>query len=915
MAELGGNHSRGQVVFVVTTATFVLASCFVAARLVSRFAILRSRTADDWFMIVAWFIAFGLSFAIDYGATKGLGRHDVDIPTSWLPALRKSEYAFTILYNPALMATKTSILIFYLRLSRNTQKLLRVASYVTLAIVNIAGVVLTFLNAFQCSPVKAAYDITQTNSNSTCISIVTLYLCSAPVNIITDLAILVLPIPVLTGMRLPQRQKTVLVVTFALGIFVTIVDVVRIYYLQQAADNAAIAQTRLGGGTDFAYNASIALMWSAVEVNVGIICACIPTLKPLIKRILPSMITDHTGASTEMEKEVSFSSQARNNSNEVPHRLDSIEIPTGIQPLPRAQVGGNSEQQMGMMDFLTTPADMGRGKKPQEMDMMDFLTTPDMDISMIKRSETRGTAATDNTVYFGFVNMRRPRSMLRTKGMESFRYCAIVTILFFLWGFSYGLLNTLNNQIGKIANQSTSQTLGLTTAYFGAYFFGALTVGQLVLRGWGFKATFICGLCIYGTGTLMFWPSAVLTSFPGFIISTFVVGFGLSVLETAANPFLALCGPSEHAEFRLLLAQGVQAVSSVLSQLLAEKVLFSSVASNPSLIDVQWTYLAVALFTVILALFFYYMPLPEASDTDLQQQSEDLGIYRSQTISFPFLKVGLPLIYTTLALAVFTQYTYVGAQEAMSAWFEVLLATTKQPPGGLTLTGDNYVLVGHSTFAVGRFLFAPLCLIIKPRILLTITILGCLIFSCLTFALGLNANGIAGPALVFFFFEGPVFPIVYAIGLRGLGRRTKLGAVLITAATSGGGAFQFVMWAVQQVDHKSVKYSFCVIVALFAFSLIFPIYLNLLPEARHQVDPQKSTGLPNSEGQSRRGSAWDDERPDTPIKRMSRKFNVIFSKIAPGGNDKGARESGEVGIVEHRERQSWGTAGTGERSP
>jgi len=822
------------------------------------------------------------------------------------------------------MATKTSILIFYLRLSRNTQKILRIASYVTLAIVNIAGVVLTFLNAFQCSPVSAAYDPTQTNSNSTCISIVTLYLCSAPVNIITDLAILVLPIPVLTGMRLPQRQKTVLVVTFALGIFVTIVDVVRIYYLQQAADNAAIAQTRLGSGTDFAYNASIALMWSAVEVNIGIICACIPTLKPLIKRILPSMITDRTRNGSGTDKEASFSSQARNNSNEVPHRMESIEIPTGVQPLPQAQVGGDTEQQMSMMDFLTTPADMERKKQPQDMDMMDFLTTPDMDISMINRSQTHptinrtataATSATDNTVYFGFVNMRRPRSMLRTKGMESFRYCAMVTILFFLWGFSYGLLNTLNFQISKIANQSTSQTLGLTTAYFGAYFFGALTIGQLALRGWGFKATFICGLCIYGTGTLMFWPSAVLTSFPGFIISNFVVGFGLSVLETAANPFLALCGPSEYAEFRLLLAQGVQAVSSILSQLLAEKVLFSSVASNPSLIDVQWTYLAVALFTVILALFFYYMPLPEASDTDLQQQSEDLGIYRSQTVSFPFLKTALPLIYTTLALAIFTQFAYVGAQEAMSAWFGDLLATTKQPSGGLTLTEDNYVLVGHSTFAVGRFLFAPLCLIIAPRILLTISLLGCLIFSCLTFALGLNANGIAGPALVFFFFEGPVFPIVYAMGLRGLGRRTKLGAVYITAATSGGGAFQFVMWAVQQVDHKSVKYSFCVIVALFAFSLIFPAYLNLVPEARHQVDPQKSTSLPSSAGQSRRGSEAYGDRPDTPIRRMSRRFSVIFSKINPGNHGKGARESGEVGIVEHRERQSWGTTGTGERSP
>lgn len=832
------------------------------------------------------------------------------------------------------MATKTSILIFYLRLSRNTQKILRIASYITLAIVNVAGVVLTFLNAFQCSPASAAYDPLQNNSNSTCISIVTLYLCSAPVNIITDLAILVLPIPVLTGMRLPQRQKTVLVVTFALGIFVTIVDVVRIYYLQQAADVSAITKTRLGTGTDFAYNASIALMWSAVEVNVGIICACIPTLKPLIKRILPSMITDHskTSSGTDKDKGASFSSQVRD--DEMPHRMESIEIPTGVQPQRQARVGGDAEQQMSMMDFLTTPEMGQRRTQEQQMDTMNFLTTPEMDISMINRTQTSPinrtntakTAVTDNSVYFGFVNMKRPRSMLRTKGVESFKYCAIVTILFFLWGFSYGLLNILNNQIGKIANQSTSQTLGLTTAYFGAYFFGAMTVGQVALRHWGFKATFISGLCIYGTGTLMFWPSAVLTSFPGFIISNFVVAFGLSVLETAANPFLALCGPSEHAEFRLLLAQGVQAISTILSQLLAEKVLFSSVASNPSLIDVQWTYLAVALFTVILALFFYYMPLPEASDTDLQHQSEDLGIYRSQTVSFPFVKTGLPLIYTTLALAIFTQFLYVGAQEAMAAWFAALLSTSRLPSGGLTLTEDNYVLIGHTTFAIGRLLFAPLCLIMAPRILLTITILGCLIFSTLTFALGLNANGIAGPALLFFFFEGPVFPLVYAMGIRGLGRRTKIGAVCITAATSGGGAFQFVMWAVQRVDDKSVKYSFCVIVALFAFSLIFPAFVNLVSGARHQVDPAKLAGLPSERRHSSRvsgiGLGEDDDRLETPIRKMSRRFSVIFSKISPGrGHGNRARESQEVGIVEHREnsaprgRGSWGTVGTGSEAP
>ncbi|KUJ15944.1 MFS general substrate transporter [Mollisia scopiformis] len=842
---VNGHASRGEAVLVVTTTTFVLATVFVVSRL---------------------FIAFGLSFTIDYATSKGLGRHDVDIPASWQSALRRSEYAFTILYNPALMATKTSILIFYLRLSKNTQNVLRIASYVTLAVVNVAGVVLTFMNAFQCSPVSAAYDPAQTSNQ--CISITTLYLCSAPVNIITDLAILVLPIPVLTGVRLPQRQKTILVFTFALGVFVTIVDVIRIYYLQQAVDNQVVAHQQLGTGTDFAWNASTALMWSAVEVNVGIICACIPTLKPLIKRILPSLITDRIGSGTATDKTISFSSQVQGGSGNS-HQMDPVAAP--VPSLPPAHEGADPEA---------------------EMDMMDFLTTPGMQPGTMNRSETVHTQNTDNTVYFGFVNMRRPKSMLKTKDMESFKYCTIVTILFFLWGFSYGLLNTLNDEIANIAGESTAERLGLSTAYFGAYLFGGLTIGQWVLRKAGFKATFIVGLCIYGTGTLMFWPSAVLTSFPGFILSNFVAGLGLSILEAAANPFIALCGPSYHSEFRLLLAQGVQAIASILSQLLAQDVLFAAIGpDNVGLLDVQWAYLAIALFTVILALFFYYMPLPEATDADLQQQSEDLGIYKAQTI----LRGKLPLIYTTLALAIFTNFVYVGGQEALSVWFGALLDSVEvKDGGGLTLSVDNYTLVGHATFAFGRFFFAFLCLIIAPRILLLVSFIGCIIFACLTMSLSSGANSVAGPALVFFFFEGPIFPLVYAIGLRGLGSFTKWGASILTAATSGGAVFTWVMFAVQNLDKKSVEHSYCVIVALYAFGILYPIYLNFVPMARHQVDPSKDDhGLPI--GDRRRSSSGRD----SPIRRFSRRFSTIFEMIKV---PKGGRES-EDGFVEHRERR------------
>ncbi|KAH8591276.1 major facilitator superfamily domain-containing protein [Bisporella sp. PMI_857] len=877
--------SRGKAVFIVTTVTFILATIFVASRLISRFFILRHKTGDDWLMIVAWVIAFGLSFAIDYGAFRGLGRHDADIPQEWLPALRQSEYAFTILYNPALMATKTSILVFYLRMSKNTQKFLRRASYATLALVNVEGVVLTFINAFQCNPVAAAYT---PSIPGKCMSIVTIYLCSAPVNLVANLAILVLPIPLLTGMRLPQRQKTVLVFTFSLGIFVTIVDVVRIYYLQKAADTQAAdakakiqASVRLGTGLDFAWNASISLMWSAVEVNVGIICACIPTLKPLIRRILPSMITDIThsrsdkSASTEARIRTNLSQQDSSHSAMMP-----------AQP-SAAQVQRDQDQQIDMLDFLTTPET--NAATLEERMARSAAVNGRRNINRtgnLRASGTQTTESTSNTIYFGLIEMKRPKSMLKIRGMESFKYCTAVTILFFLWGFSYGLLNTLNGQISKVAMETPTQRLGLSSAYFTGYLIGPLTVGQWVLRHYGFKATFIYGLCIYGIGTLMFWPSAVQKSWPGFLLCQFVVGYGLSILETAANPFIALCGPAQYAEYRLLLSQGVQATASVLSQLLAQKVLFDNL-SQDVLLDVQWTYLAVALVCVILALFFYYMPLPEATDTDLQKLAENLSIYPSQTI----FSDKLPLIYTTAFLAIFCQFLYVAAQESNAVWFEPLFETLS-PISSFTISLQNYTLVAQTLFAASRFIFAALCLVIRPRILLLTAFLLGILFLILAHTLDLSANGMAGPILMWYFFEGPIFPLVFAIGIRGMGRWTKWTAAILIASVSGGAVFPFVVWAV--TNSHSVQYSYCVIIAIMAFGTLFPIYLNAVPAARHQVDPAIASSLGN------RPIEEDLEATGGKVRRMSKRFVSIFGSRRASSVSAGS----ESPQFEHREDDS-----------
>lgn len=789
------------------------------------------------------------------------------------------------------MAFKTSILIFYLRLAKNTQVILRYASWATLVVVNVAGIVLTFMNVFQCDPTSAAWN-SDLNGSARCIPLLTEFICAAPVNIVTDLAILAMPIPVLTGMRLPSRQKTILVFTFTLGIFVTIVDVVRIYYLQRAilevpTGSSTDPLSRFGGQSNFAWNASLSLMWSAVEVNVGMACACVPTLKPLILKLLPAMLYDPDGTRNLSPKGPSDSDNPPSRPRGSLTYPPPVAAPTGTQPV---RLGG-SEAPISAMEFLTTP-DMA---PPAESSPDDAPARIPTDVTA-----SASTAATQgNAVYFGFVNMSRPKSMLRTNGAESFKYCTIVSILFFLWGVSYGLLNTLNNVVASVNNMTTAETLGLTSIYFGAgYFFGPLLVGEWILRRdehnrsrrhrkaavenvGGFKVTFIVGLCIYGVGTIIFWPSAVTSSWGGFMLSNFIVGFGLSVLEVGANAFMILCGPPQYGETRLLLAQGVQGVGSVLSGLLAQKVFFNGIVDNDvsnslTLINVQWTYLGITLLCVILALFFYYMPLPEVSDDELAQTVTRLPVDPQKKSVF-----GLELRTVSLVLAVLCQYMYVGAQESNSIFFRSLLisilpdqessghkaasgtANSSDPerPQGITLSTSDYLLIAHSAFAVSRFLVAYLTYLSvfhprlpKPRTLLAISVGLCFLFALLPVVLHpANANLLVIPVILFFFAQGPIWPLIFAIGLRGQARRTKRAAAFITMGGSGAAAPPFIMFGIITTG-GTVQTAFIVVIVLEAIMVAYPIFLEFVKDARAMVDPN-----PNVRPQSRDEEAPVDE--------------------------------------------------------
>lgn len=574
------------------------------------------------------------------------------------------------------MATKTSICLFYLTLAKN-QEVFKWATLATLAVVNIAGLALTLLNIFQCRPVGAAFDPTVPPGQH-CTDIITIYLSSAPVNIITDLALLFLPMPILTAMRLPRNEKLILIVTFSFGAFVTIVDVVRIAYLESATltrlqDNTGNSRENEEG--DFSWIASLSFMWSAVEVHVGIICACVPGVKPLAAKVFPNLL-----GRIKHVKDLSASFYGSGDAQWAsPRNQPPTPANSPIATRFPAAVHDGAGPHVDSLDFLTTPEhgeNQQSQKKDGNLDIMDFLTTPDSPSTLRKRDTvltvdtTRKKSA--SLTPFDFVNMNKSKSLVKMSNKESVGPIAFVTILFFLWGFAYGLLDILNTRFQLIVRMSTGQGIGLHSAYYGAYLVGPLTFGRVVFRRWGFKSTFIVGLCVYGVGTLVFWPSAVLTSFPAFLISNFIIGLGVSTLELAGNPFISLCGPPEYAEVRLNISQAIQAVGTVVSPVLARKVLFRNVRDAPSLIDVQWAYLGIALFVVILALVFYYVPLPEASDDDLELLALEKVEANTRKVG------GLQVIFVTLALGVFSNFCYVGSQEAASTNFKNTLRSSSQ---------------------------------------------------------------------------------------------------------------------------------------------------------------------------------------------------------------------------------------------
>lgn len=348
--------------------------------------------------------------------------------------------------------------------------------------------------------------------------------------------------------------------------------------------------------------------------------------------------------------------------------------------------------------------------------------------------------------------------------------------LFFIWGLAYGLLDVLNKHFQDTLNVGTAESTWLQIAYFGAYLVVSLPAGLWLAKA-GYKIGILTGLAITAVGAFLFIPAAAAGAFLPFVLSMFVLASGLACLETAADSYVAVLGPPEEASRRLNLAQSFNGLGTFIGPLIGGSLFFAdgpAAAPGSAHDSVRMIYAVIGVAILVFATFVARADLPEISE-----ESHATGNDRSGGI----------LQRRHFVLGVLTQAIYIGAQVGIGALFiNVALSTWD----GLTARGAAYLLsLALAIYMLGRFVSTALLTRIPPRRLLTAFAAMNVVLS-LVVALGVNKLSLIAMIGVFFFMS-TMFPTIFALGIRDLGKGAKRGASAMVMAIGGGVVLPYPM--------------------------------------------------------------------------------------------------------------------------
>ena len=390
----------------------------------------------------------------------------------------------------------------------------------------------------------------------------------------------------------------------------------------------------------------------------------------------------------------------------------------------------------------------------------------------------------------------------------------MITSLFFMWGFVHNLDPILIPHLKKSFSLSTLQSSLVDSAVFIAYFAMALPAG-FIMKKYGYKTGIITGLILFAIGSFLFIPAANTQQYFFFLAALFIIACGLTILETAANPYASLLGDPSTATQRLNFAQSFNGLAATLAPIIGARMILTQGNTDEALnamdaatrqialaseaASVKTPYFVLACVIVLIAVIFAFIKLPE-----IKEESE----------TAPGKSILHTLRHKHLLGAVVAQFFYVGAQVCVFSFF-ILFAIKSS--GIDRIKAADYLGWGCGmAFMVGRFVGTFVMRYIAPPKLLAFYSLMNIVL-CIV---AINAHGMIPVYAVIgiAFFMSIMFPTIFSLGIKGLGSDTELGSSLIIMSIVGGALLPPVLGYISDRTHN-IQLGY--IVPLFCFVFVF----------------------------------------------------------------------------------------------
>jgi FHS family L-fucose permease-like MFS transporter len=393
----------------------------------------------------------------------------------------------------------------------------------------------------------------------------------------------------------------------------------------------------------------------------------------------------------------------------------------------------------------------------------------------------------------------------------------LVTSLFFFWGFVHNLDPILIPHLRKAFNLTDLESSLIDSSVFIAYFVMALPAGY-IMRKYGYKSGIMIGLVMFGIGSILFVPAANELKYIYFLGALFVIACGLTFLETAANPYVTILGPSETATKRLNFSQSFNGLAAFIAPAYVGPMILSGKNLTQAQMDamapaelhayvleeaasVKMPYLILGLIILAVAVLFYFTNMPDVKDENKE------GV---EGASFAGALKSMRLRWGILA-----QFFYVGAQVCVGSFFIKMATTSAGLEEGVAA---KYLGFFGLAFMLGRFAGTFFMQYIQPRKLLIIyTIINILLSILAIFGSGMI---VVYTLITIAFFMSIMFPTIFSMGIDGLGHNTKIGSSLIVMSIVGGALLPPVLGLISD-STGSIQCGYVVPLTCFSVILLF----------------------------------------------------------------------------------------------